>query len=385
VPERYGTTRSPVPAGFLGQLVYPLHGYGVRAFMWHRPLASSVCAAAILIMGGVGYRALESWDWRKYYQPSPDSMVETLPDPAAYPSVAGSYRVGEKFEAAVTAVAVTGDGRRFARASEDGTIKVWDAGATTSRTLTGHGRATTCAAISSDGQKVISASRDRTVKIWDADTGAELQSLSGNASPVLSISIAHDGNRFVSGSADGEIRIWDRDGQEQRTLSRQTGAVPSVAISADGRRVAAAMMSTARIWDVETGKVVTLAGHDDMVYCVAISPDGQHVVTGSFDQTLKVWDAATGKEERTLRGHKRNVYSVAISQDGQWIVSGGYDTTARVWQASTGREMFTLVGGHEAMVVSVAITADGGQILSGDMNGVVKLWNPRAEIQTIPR
>ena len=77
---------------------------------------------------------------------------------------------------------------------------------------------------------------------------------------------------------------------------------------------------------------------------MAFSPDGQRIVTGSGDQTAKVWDAASGKELLTLKGHGSRVWSVAFSPDGQRIVTGSRDQTAKVWDAASGKELLTLKG-----------------------------------------
>src|SRR5687768_928977 len=66
--------------------------------------------------------------------------------------------------------------------------------------------------------------------------------------------------------------------------------------------------------------VRTLKGHDDGVYSVAFSPDGKFLVTGSFDNTIKLWETATGKELKTYggpTGHQKMILSVAVSPDGQ--------------------------------------------------------------------
>jgi WD40 repeat protein len=68
---------------------------------------------------------------------------------------------------------------------------------------------------------------------------------------------------------------------------------------------------------------------------VAFSPDGQRIVTGSDDQTAKVWDSASGKELLTLKGHGSWVSSVAFSPDGQRIVTGSADQTAKVWDSAS--------------------------------------------------
>jgi WD40 repeat protein len=78
------------------------------------------------------------------------------------------------------------------------------------------------------------------------------------------------------------------------------------------------------------------------VRSVAYSPDGKHIVTGSLDETVKIWDSATGKEKCTLTGHSDWVRSVAYSPDGKHVVSGSRDNTVKVWDAQTGKEVSVL-------------------------------------------
>lgn len=74
-----------------------------------------------------------------------------------------------------------------------------------------------------------------------------------------------------------------------------------------------------------------LRGHENWVSSAAFSPDGSRIVTGSWDTTARVWDAATGKELAALRGHDGIVLSAGFSPDGSRVVSGSADKTARVW------------------------------------------------------
>jgi WD40 repeat protein len=83
-----------------------------------------------------------------------------------------------------------------------------------------------------------------------------------------------------------------------------------------------------------TGELVgaPLQGHTDYVNAVAISPDGNRIVSGSDDETVRVWDMQTGEGVGApFRGHTGPVRSVAISPDGKRIVSGSKDRTIRVW------------------------------------------------------
>ena len=96
-----------------------------------------------------------------------------------------------------------------------------------------------------------------------------------------------------------------------------------------------------------------LRGHAEAVVSVAFSPNGQHIVSGSSDMTVRVWDAETGQSTLTMQGHTSAVMSVAYSPNGQHIASGSYDETVRVWDAETGQSLLTMHG-HGSGVASVA-------------------------------
>ena len=119
---------------------------------------------------------------------------------------------------------------------------------------------------------------------------------------------------------------------------------------------------------------LTLRGHKKSVYSVAFSRDGKTLASGSDDNTVKLWDAATGQELRTLGGHSSFVLSVAFSPDGKTLASGSDDNTVKLWDAATGQELRTL-GGHSSFVLSVAFSPDGKTLASGSFDKTVKLWD----------
>ncbi|MEA5519495.1 hypothetical protein [Limnoraphis robusta] len=102
--------------------------------------------------------------------------------------------------------------------------------------------------------------------------------------------------------------------------------------------------------------------------------DSKTIVSGSYDNTIKVWNLETGAEIRTLKGHDDYVFSVSISNDSKTIVSGSSDSTIKVWNLETGEEIRTLTG-HNGPVNSVSISNDSKTIVSGGDDYTIKVWN----------
>ena len=72
-----------------------------------------------------------------------------------------------------------------------------------------------------------------------------------------------------------------------------------------------------------------------MVWSVAFSPDSQRIVTGSWDNTAKLWETGSGRELLTLKAHTDWITTVSFSADGLRIVTGSFDDTAKVWEAAS--------------------------------------------------
>ena len=83
---------------------------------------------------------------------------------------------------------------------------------------------------------------------------------------------------------------------------------------------------------------------DFSVTSVSFSPDGKFALSGSWDETLKLWDVATGREIRTFSGHGDGVTSVSFSPDGKFALSGSWDKTLKLWEVATGKEIRTFSG-----------------------------------------
>src|SRR5579871_2713903 len=99
-------------------------------------------------------------------------------------------------------------------------------------------------------------------------------------------------------------------------------------------------------------QLVAQLGHAAQVNSVAISSDSKLIVTGSSDNTARLWDVQSGKEIRTLTGHAHWVHSVAFSPDGKRVLTGSEDKTARLWDVESGKEIHVFAG-HTKPVLSV--------------------------------
>ena len=161
--------------------------------------------------------------------------------------------------------------------------------------------------------------------------------------------------------------------------NRHQDAVTSVAFSPDGRRIVSGSTdNTLRLWDANTGKAIgaPLQGHGGLVNSVAFSPDGRRIVSGSTDNTLRLWDANIGKAlGAPLQGHEGPVTSVAFSPDGRRIVSGSSDNTLRLWDVTTGEAINVSQQEHKGAVMSVAFSPDGRRIASGSFDKTLRLWD----------
>ena len=282
----------------------------------------------------------------------------------------------------IRGIAVTSDGKRAISASMDQTLKVWDLETGKEiRTITGHTSWCWDVAISKDDKEALSSGAlDGTMRLWDIGTGKELQKYAGQKSWVYGAAFSPDGKHVASGGAkmDTSIRIYDRTtAKETLKLDGHTGWVWRIAYSPDGKKLLSAGMNdySYRIWDTETGKTLIEGknAHDGQnVVGIDWSPDGKQVLTSGRDQTVKLWDAETGKLVRTYAGLRGDPEAIAFSKDGKRFLASA-DKAVNVLDTATGKIIHRFED-HTEPVFAVAWTPDGRKALSGGADNILRMW-----------
>ncbi|HEY2412748.1 MAG TPA: WD40 repeat domain-containing protein [Pirellulaceae bacterium] len=217
-------------------------------------------------------------------------------------------------------------------------------------------------AFSPDSQRLIGDDRSE-LRIWDFRTGEEIRTLKDNIGQDLRFS--PDGKHVVTSAQQG-IHLFDTEKSvpERQTVllkgvNRQSswsyGDTPAV-FNSDLSRVAAISYSTVKVFELPSGKELrSLPGQEENVICVAITPDGKRVAAGAggrrfrartdtkqYPGTLKVWDVESERELVTIDWSDLGIVHLAFSPDGKTLAGSANDDTVKLWDVESGRELRTL-------------------------------------------
>lgn len=263
--------------------------------------------------------------------------------------------------------------------------------------------------VSPNDRIIVTAGWDHSARLWDATTGAALLTLDhhtageqgGHTRVVNSAVFSPNGEQILTASDDGTLRLWNvASGRVERVLRPNLGGVTRARFLRSGQAFAAGFRgdmqgATAGIWslvadadDADLGAPqVALIGHSLTVLDLAISDDEQFIVTGSADNSARIWNTTSGQQLVSLNGHSGEVNAVAFSRGAEHrrVLTGSADRTAKLWDVSmvdapgdddTGaqaKELLTLRG-HTRSVTSASFSPDGATVLTASRDGLAILW-----------
>jgi WD40 repeat protein len=190
---------------------------------------------------------------------------------------------------------------------------------------------------------------------------------------IESVAVRADGRRLASARRDStDILIWAPDRAPDIVLKGHAREVTALAWSPDGSWLASGSRdASARFWHDDGTPGPVFQEHQGDILCVAWSPDGERIATGSRDATVRIWNR-DGTPGPILNGHTLAVFAVAWSPDGKRLVSAGRDGSVRLWDAA-GTPNQVLVR-YNVAVDAVAWSPDGSRIAAGNRVNDLQLW-----------
>ncbi len=274
--------------------------------------------------------------------------------------------------AVVHAVAISPDSKTIAAGQADNAVRFFDAmNGKETKTFTGHKGAVTAITYSLKGDLLFSASADKTVQTWSVPDGAAKAKFD-LAGPATALALSKDGTRLVA-AADKSFKVWSVSDGKEVGGSTSAAEIRSLAWAPDGSRlVLGGADKLARIVELN-GAAVDAFAHEGSVHAVAFL-DARRVVTGSADKFARVWTSALLWQQSQDGPVRRALFT----PKGDQIVTAGDDKTVKLWNAADGKNLKTIPA-HEGPLSGLALSADGTKLITAGADKTARVWNLAAK------
>jgi F-box/WD-40 domain protein MET30 len=272
------------------------------------------------------------------------------------------------------------DHNMLATGSYDSTIKIWDIETgEVLRTLRGHTLGVRT--LQFDGSKLISGSLDKTMKIWDWQTGECVSTLQCHTDGVLSVHF--DGCTLASGSVDKTVKIFSFDTKQTFTLRGHTDWVNHVRLDSASRTVFSASDDlTVRMWDLDTKRCIkSFQGHVGQVQQILLMPPDFEPDEVNVDDAASVHSGRSVSPVPTEPEDSADAYGADFVADPnrprppRYMLTGGLDNTVRLWDTASGRCIRSMFGHVEGIW---GLVGDTLRVVTGANDSMAKIWEPRS-------
>ncbi len=224
---------------------------------------------------------------------------------------------------------------------------------------------------------LVTASEDERARIWRPEQGLSAPTvLGGHEQPLSTVAVSADGSRIATGGLDRSVLLWDPSAPGE-PVARWTGfrqAIRRVVFSPDGSRLATITGGDDLYLNALDAEPAVLGSHAARILDVAWSRAGTRLVTASSDHTARIWDAATGEVLHELKGHTGPVVHARFGADDDTVVTGSYDNTVRMWRPVPGTHHVhgDVIDSYRAAITALEPGCAPDTVLSGTADGSLR-------------